>query len=193
MKRNMNGMMKKNRLVVTYDKLIEGCISGDRISQTRLYEKLLPLMRIIAYKYSHDMDTAIDSINMAFLKIMNNLTRYNHVDIFENWCSVIIKNSVIDSYRNRKRCNKLVQSVDSIDMEFGHKFTESNTAISTLIIEDINKVVNKLPDMTRTIVRMNLFEGYSHLEIGIKLGVSEEVSRWHLHKARKFLKNNLEV
>lgn len=175
------------------NKIIEGCISCDRRSQSRLYNKLLPLMRIIANKYTNDRDTAIDSMNKAFLKIINNLSRYNHADNFENWCSVIIRNAVIDAYRYRRNRNKLVQSMDSIDMEFGHKFTESNTAFSTFIIEDINKVVNKLPDMTRSIAIMHLFDGYSHLEIGAKLGVSEEVSRWHLHKARKFLKKNLEI
>ena len=148
-------------------------------------------MKIIANKYTSDRDTSIDSINKAFVKVMNNLPKYNHADRFEHWCSVIIKNSVIDAYRYRLSRHKLVQSMDSIDMEFGNKFIETNKAISTLILEDINAVVNKLPDMTRSIARMHLIDGYTHIEIGNKLSVSEEVSRWHLHKARKFLRKNL--
>jgi RNA polymerase sigma factor (sigma-70 family) len=172
-------------------KLIEDSISGDRISQTRLYENLLPLMKSIANKYTNDRDTAIDSINKAFLKIINNLPKYNHDIKFEHWASVIIKNAVIDAYRYRRIRQKLVQSMDSIDMEFGNKFIETNEAISTLVMEDINTVVNKLPEMTRSIARMRLIDGYTHIEIGNKLSVSEEVSRWHLHKARKFLRKNL--
>lgn len=148
-------------------------------------------MKIIAYKYTHDRDTAIDSINKAFLKILNNLPKYNHTVNFEHWASVIIKNAVIDAYRYRRNRQKLVQSMDSIEMEFGNKFIETNEAISTLIMEDINTVLNKLPEMTKSITRMHLIDGYTHLEIGDKLNVSEEVSRWHLHKARKFLKKNL--
>lgn len=173
------------------NQLIEDCIGGDRISQTRLYENLLPLMKLIANKYTHDRDTAIDSINKAFLKIINNLPQYNHVDKFESWASVIIRNAVIDSYRYRISRQKLVQSMDSIQLGFHVTSSDYNNGLNQLLVDDINKVVNELPTMTRSITRMHLFDGYSHKEIGDKLNVSEEVSRWHLHKARKFLKKNL--
>ena len=35
--------------------------------------------------------------------------------------------------------------------------------------------------------------GYHHKEIGEMLGISEEASRWHLHKARQILKEKLLV
>jgi RNA polymerase sigma-70 factor (ECF subfamily) len=41
---------------------------------------------------------------------------------------------------------------------------------------------------------LNLFaiDGYSHKEVAEMLDISEEASRWHLHKARKLMAQKLE-
>jgi RNA polymerase sigma-70 factor (ECF subfamily) len=45
-----------------------------------------------------------------------------------------------------------------------------------------------LPQTTRAVLNMHLFDAFSHKQIASVLGISESTSRWHLTEARKKLK-----
>jgi RNA polymerase sigma-70 factor (ECF subfamily) len=66
-------------------------------------------------------------------------------------------------------------------------------ATDKMMAEDIMKMIQLLPILTREVLNLNVIEGYHHKEIGEILGISEEASRWHLHKARQILKEKLLV
>ena len=84
----------------------------------------------------------------------------------------------------------------SIDREYSHvkqtyqqtDFTESN-----IDSKEIFKLIQQLPDLTRQVLNLFAIDGYSHKEVGTMLGLSEEASRWHLHKARKIMTEKLNL
>ena len=51
--------------------------------------------------------------------------------------------------------------------------------------------IRALPDTTREVLNLYAIEGFSHREISETLHISEEASRWHLHKARNVLAEKL--
>ena len=57
--------------------------------------------------------------------------------------------------------------------------------------EFLHHILLELPEGTRAVFNLFAIDGYSHKEIGEMLGISEEASRWHLHKARQILKEKL--
>jgi RNA polymerase sigma-70 factor (ECF subfamily) len=57
---------------------------------------------------------------------------------------------------------------------------------------EIYKMIQELPDITREVLNLFAIDGYSHKEVAEKLTISEEASRWHLHKARKLMTEKLE-
>ncbi|MBI5913899.1 MAG: RNA polymerase sigma factor, partial [Bacteroidetes bacterium] len=59
---------------------------------------------------------------------------------------------------------------------------------SQLYLEDILKMVDALPPASAEVFRLYAIEGYSHAEIGERLGISDGTSKWHLATARQKLK-----
>lgn len=57
-----------------------------------------------------------------------------------------------------------------------------------LYFEDLLKLVHTLPDKTQEVFRLYAIEGYTHVEIGKRIGISDGTSKWHLSEARKKLK-----
>ena len=60
-----------------------------------------------------------------------------------------------------------------------------------LYLEDLMKLITKLPTMSEKVFRLYAIEGFNHREIGEALGMSENTSKWHLANARKKLQELL--
>jgi RNA polymerase sigma-70 factor (ECF subfamily) len=54
-------------------------------------------------------------------------------------------------------------------------------------------MINKLSDGYRIIFNMYVLEGYTHKEIAEKLNITEGTSKSQLFKAKKMLKESLEL
>ena len=60
---------------------------------------------------------------------------------------------------------------------------------------DTNQIFNlikELPETSREVLNLYAIDGYSHKEVAEMLQITEEASRWHLHKARKLMAEKLE-
>ncbi|MEO6980729.1 MAG: sigma factor-like helix-turn-helix DNA-binding protein, partial [Mucilaginibacter sp.] len=55
--------------------------------------------------------------------------------------------------------------------------------------KDLMQMIQQLPQTYRSVFNMYAIEGYSHQEIGSKLGMTELLSRTNLHRARAILKD----
>ena len=59
--------------------------------------------------------------------------------------------------------------------------------------EDLYAVIQGLPKGYRTIFNMYVVDGYSHDEIAKELNITESTSRSQLTKARKMLREQIEI
>lgn len=73
------------------------------------------------------------------------------------------------------------------DIVFEQSTTESLENTNT---EDIQKLIDALPDGYKMVFNLFAIEGYNHSEIAIQLGISESTSKSQLFKARKLLQEN---
>ena len=65
---------------------------------------------------------------------------------------------------------------------------EGNSGEQNLLKEDILKELQKLPNKTRMVFNLYVFEGLSHREISQELEITEGTSHWHVNNARKIIK-----
>jgi RNA polymerase sigma-70 factor (ECF subfamily) len=163
--------------------LLEKCINGDRLSQEILYRKYFDFMTRICRRYVSNDSDAVYLMNQAFYKILSNLSSFRKEDNFESWVNRITINTAIDNTR-RVKSRKNIES----NYELTYDRISLNTAESDTGVEDIMKMIQKLPDTSRTVFNLSIIEGYPHKEISKKLNMSEESSRWHLNKARNLFK-----
>lgn len=174
--------------------LIEGCLKGNRIMQQQLYKNCFAFLMRICRRYVSNNDDAVDLMNQTFLKVLTNLANFRQNENFEAWISTIAIHTAIDHIRKNKRYRERVALSDDYKVElFSYDQISINVATDKMMAEDIMKMIQLLPILTREVLNLNVIEGYHHKEIGEILGISEEASRWHLHKARQILKEKLLV
>src|SRR3569833_2629620 len=97
----------------------------------------------------------------------------------------IMVHTAISRYRKLKPM-VLVEDMAENDMDSGASINANN-----LEVNDQMKLVQQLPQVYRSVFNLYAIEGYSHQEIGTKLGITELLSRTTLYRARNILKEKL--
>ncbi len=181
--------LKNTKMTTTADNrlqtLWEGCMRNDRKQQEMLYKALAPKMLAVCMRYAKDKDEAQDILQEGFIKMFKNMENYRGEGSLEGWIRRIMVHSAISRYRKAK------------SMVLVDDFAEQNIPVSSsyndngLEARDLMNMVQELPATYRSVFNMYAIEGFSHQEIGSKLGMSELLSRTTLHRARTILKEKL--
>ena len=162
--------------------LIKKAIDNNREAQQQLFEQYSPKMLGVCRQYVKDLHHAEDLLLQGFLKVFTNLHKFKHEGSFEGWIRRIIVNTCL-SYLRKKNL------IDVTDEEyvFNDAATES---LENTSVEDIQKLIDLLPEGYKMVFNLFAIEGYKHSEIAEKLSISESTSKSQLFKARKLLQQN---
>jgi RNA polymerase sigma factor (sigma-70 family) len=162
--------------------LIQKAIQNSREAQQHLFTKHSPKMLGVCRQYVKDLQHAEDLLLTGFLKVFTNLSQFKHEGSFEGWIRRIMVNTCI-SYLRKK--NLVTLSDD--DFIFNDAATDS---LENTSAEDIQNLIDKLPDGYKMVFNLFAIEGFKHAEIAFKLGISESTSKTQLFRARKLLQEN---
>lgn len=163
-------------------RLLDGCLSGNRIAQEELYDHFSSTMFGICLRYSSDYHTAEDLLQEGFVKVFRNLHKYRREGSFEGWIRRIFVNTAIENYRKQSNGVRIIELDCLINQPL-----EANV-LHDLAAEDLMKMVQKLPDGYRIAFNLYCIEGYSHKEIAEKLNVSIGTSKSQLARSKTYLK-----
>lgn len=118
--------------------------------------------------------------------------------IFKNFHMYDVSKGVLDAWIKRVTINVALQHNKSqkiypieINEEVVTKSSSDASALDHLSAEDIIALVAKLPTQYRTVFNLYVIDGFSHKEIGQKIGISESTSRSNLSRAKTILKENI--
>lgn len=159
--------------------LIQSAIQQNREAQQQLFEQYSPKMLGVCRQYVKDIHHAEDLLLQGFFKVFTNLHKFKHEGSFEGWIRRIMVNTCI-SYLRKKNPIQLTEE----EYVFNDTATENleNTAV-----EDIQKLIDQLPEGYKIVFNLYAIEGYKHSEIAKELGITESTSKSQLFKARKWL------
>lgn len=161
--------------------LVEGCVNNDRRSQELLYRKFFPTMYRMCQRYANSEEEAVEILNSGFLRVFTKLHTFQFAGSLEGWIRRLVFHSMADYYR---KSDKKVRFLPVEDWDA----PTSTSALHQLYFEDMVGLIDKLPKATREVFWLYAVEGYTHVEIGKQLGISDGTSKWHLSNARKKLK-----
>jgi RNA polymerase sigma factor (sigma-70 family) len=168
--------------------LLKLCRDGNSAAQEKLYKMYYGSMMNVCLRYSKNADDAVEVLNTAFLKVFQNIDKYNgDGDLFHGWVRRIMVNTALDKIRFEKnRYNNTVP----LNINNDSKHIE-NDALSQLAEEDLLKMIEELPPTSRMVFNLYVFENYTHKEIGKMLNITESTSQWHLLNARRILMSKI--
>jgi len=172
--------------IVVENQLLKNCIRGERKAQYQLYELCYSFLMSVAARYTNSKDDAEDIVNRSFLKILNNIANYREEVPFGLWIRRITINTAIDEYRKRKNEWMMTESTDFSERQFDG--ISINTYLEKMDAEQIQGLIDHLPESSRKVFNLFVVDGYSHKEIGELLNISEGTSKWHVNHARTRLK-----
>ncbi len=166
----------------TERELVEGCVRNDRRCQEALYRIHFQSMMRMCMRYTQDRDLAMEIVNTGFLRVFKKLHTFQFKGSLEGWIRKLVFHSLSDHFKKK---DKKVYFLEVEDRDS----PVAEAALDKLYLEDILKLVDQLPDATRDVFILYAIDGYTHVEIGNMLGISEGTSKWHLSNARKKLKD----
>lgn len=158
-------------------------IDNNRSAQKKIYLQFSPKMLSVCRQYIKDIQHAEDLMISAFLKVFLNLKYFEHKGSFEGWIRRIMVNECISFIRAQK---KIAYLEDEYYTEESFNSTDSN-----LSVDDIQLLIDNLPDGCKMIFNLYAIEGYKHKEIAEMLGITEGTSKSQLSHARKILQEQL--
>ena len=133
----------------------------------------------LALIYTVDPRDAQEIVNDAFLKVFLSIEAFKpEIGTFYTWMRRILINTALDYRKKHKTFLELDDNISSV----------SNTAVGKLTWKDVLRSLSTLPERTARVFNLYHFEGYSHKEIGMLLGISTGTSRWYLSESKKLLK-----
>lgn len=152
---------------------------NDRRTQEMLYKQYYASMFRLAMVYTVDPRDGQEIVNDAFLKVFLSIDSFKpEIATFYTWMRRILINTALDYRKKHKTFLELDENFSSV----------SNTAVGKLNWKDVLRSLTSLPERTARVFNLYHFEGYSHKEIGLILGISSGTSRWFLSEGKKLLK-----
>jgi RNA polymerase sigma-70 factor (ECF subfamily) len=163
--------------------LIELAVENNRHAQQKVYSKFAPKMVSVCRQYIKDVHQAEDIMITAFMKVFTNLKNFEHKGSFEGWIRRIMVNECISFIRVQKKV-KFIEDETYYEESF-------NNIDSQFSVEDIQYLIDNLPDGYKMVFNLFAIEGYKHQEIAEMLGINEGTSKSQLSHARKMLQEHI--
>jgi len=176
--------------------LIDGCLSGERRAQQRVYELFYGKMMAVCLRYTKNTDQAKDILQDGFIKMFRSIDKFNRAGSFEGWIRRIMVNTAIDHFRRTKNSYLLLGEERSIE-DFGDQDEEDTIADEgheeewDLKPADVINAMQKLTPAYRTVFNLYTFEELTHKEIADMLGINIGTSKSNLAKAKHNLRKLL--
>jgi RNA polymerase sigma factor (sigma-70 family) len=138
-------------------------------------------MKSVCRQYVKSNDIAEEVMLTGFMKVFKYLHTYSGEGSFEGWIRRIMVNESISQLRREKQL--FFKDESAIENSMDHvAYIETG-----LEADEIQKLIDSLPDGYRTVFVLYAVEGYKHSEIAELLQISESTSKSQLFKARKML------
>lgn len=167
------------------EQLIQGCIRNERASQEKLYRLFYPKMMALVRRYIDHEEQAEEVLNNGYLRAFQKIKQYNFQGSFEGWIRKIVFHAVADYVKQNAKYSSQIVLIEKDELI--HK-----DHADKLYYDQLVRLVQSLPDATRTVFNMYVMDGYTHKEIGNIVGISEGTSKWHLSEGRRILKEKIE-
>lgn len=163
--------------------IVKDCQNGSREAFGSLYQIFSLPMRGVIGHYVHNNDTVQDILHDGFIVAFASIGNLKDATKIESWLTTIMKNLSLQYLR--KEAEHFIIPISEITIP--EQLAEQKAEMD-LSWEQLETIINKLPDGYGRVFRLNVLQGLSHKEIAKLLGISHLTSASQLHHAKAMLR-----
>lgn len=157
--------------------LVDRAREGDRAAMGRLYEAHAPRVYSVIRRLAGSDALAEDLSQDAWIRAFRKLHLFHGKSSFGTWMYRLATNTALNRLRRQGRREEVETEGDP---------RRAPPSVDDAVIDRrvLSEALDALAPGYRQVLVLHDVEGYTHAEIGEKLGVAEGTSKSQLHKAR---------
>jgi RNA polymerase sigma-70 factor (ECF subfamily) len=170
--------------------LVESIRSGDASAFEQLVRRKTSKVYGLCYRIIGNAEDAKDISQLVFIKLWENLNKYDPHFAFDTWLYRMVTNVAIDFLRNKQSRENAINS--NLRLVRTSSDAEQGVVVQRKEIENVfNAVSAVLSPKQKTIFVMREMDDLPSSEIARVLGCRESTVRNHLFNARKLMQQQL--
>lgn len=172
--------------------IVASILSGNLRAFDKLVKQYENLVFYIVNKMINDNDDKEDICQEVFIKVYNQLSRFEYKSMLSTWIAQIAYRTTLNYIRDTKK-HKVPRYPENV--ENFHFTTEDPEQLLNKkdIATYVNKMINELPLQMKTVITLYHLNEFSYSEIEEITGFPEGTVKSHLFRARKLLKEKIEI
>jgi RNA polymerase sigma-70 factor, ECF subfamily len=168
--------------------LVERARAGDTRAFERLYREHSGRVYGLCLRMTRQPHLAEDCTQETFINAWRALARFETRSSLGTWLHRIAVNVTLAKRR------KAARDEPAPEVEVEEEGSEPEWTLETPVeVDEIEAAIGELPEGARDALVLHALYGYSHTEAAQMLGVAEGTCKAQLHRARKLLRERLNV
>jgi RNA polymerase sigma-70 factor (ECF subfamily) len=170
--------------------IIKKAQQGDQEAFQKIVQKYKAQVAGIAYRMIGDYEDAKDISQMVFVKIYQNLNRFDTSKKLSTWLYRITINASIDFIRKFRKHK--FEVLDNVIGQLKEKKNDVEKVYQRGLVRlAINEALDGLNPKQRSVFVLRDLEGLDIKEVAQITGMPQATVRWYLHRARAKLRDEL--
>ena len=167
--------------------LVERVRAGDVAAYDELVRRHMHRAHAVAFRLLGHREDAEDLVQDAFIQALDKIDSFDRQRPFAPWFFRILTNRGLNARQSRA-----VRTVSEIPDDTAT--AAESPAVSAErgdLRSRLRRAVAALPERQQLIVQLFEIDGWTSSEIAAALGIADGTVRWHVHEARRILREAL--
>ena len=166
------------------EQLVERIRKDDPRAMSQLYQMYVEELSSVCYRYVPSESDANDVLQNSFVKIFTSVPTIDYRDepSFRGWMKKVVVNEALTFLKEKKKLLFVAQEIDDLESP-----DDEEPSTERITADEVHQLISELPDGYRTVINLDVFEGYSHKKIAESLGITPSTSASQLYFAKRLL------
>ncbi len=175
-------------MIITDDELINRLKQGDKKALTNLYNSYWKPLFISSYNLLKNKETCEEIVQDVFVDLWRNKDNLQIKISLKSYLYACVRYKVFSEFRKHKIIR--VELLENLNKRFQYATPETKIMHKELV-DQINVVVETLPEKCKRVYKLSRDEQLSHKEIASKLNISVKTVENHITNALRILRKSL--
>jgi RNA polymerase sigma-70 factor (ECF subfamily) len=167
--------------------IVERVQRGDVAAYDALVRRYIDRAMIVARRITGNPHDAEDVVQDAFIRALDRIASFDNRRPFGPWFFRVLTNTGLNARRSRALRATEPEVIDAPSGAAGPDVLVERSEIQ----QRFHEALVRLPERQRVIVTLFEVDEVPSSEIAAMLGITQETVRWHLHHARRALRDAL--